>query len=285
MDKLYVDYQSVNIMEKEQQELAWLGKEIWKKQNPEIVAAFSDEIRELEASFAQELTKEAAGERESVIYWDRISNVVDMTDPVYGDYTSVMGPRLAEIRRQKRIPLIKKHTHPNDALPSPNDYYPIIRGDLRAILVLCPNLQILALSTSLTPILSSTHADALTDYWRRKTKGEGDDEGPCLIGKVIDVDRVYGEKMDEKWQELASLTAKVQEPKRLLRKERRQLERDILASRRRFDGYNARYKEELKSANSAFSAFVNATALEYARLLNVVMYISRDRENFYRFSA
>lgn len=78
------------------------------------------------------------------------------TEPEYGDHSSVKPKAFLELIKEGSMPLMDFHTHPQDALPSPEDCLMLITGIIegqplyRARMVLCPNVQILAVADNNT---------------------------------------------------------------------------------------------------------------------------------------
>lgn len=94
-------------------------------------------------------------ERSATIFYDPSTNQNGFTDVNQGDFTTVDSPTAKVIKEGKR-PIIEVHTHPINSLPSPPDYANMLTElegirAVRAIAVLNPNNQILALVTEQTP--------------------------------------------------------------------------------------------------------------------------------------
>ncbi len=110
---------------------------------------------------------EGEGEVSKTIYFDMKTGSVSATDTVSGDLSSVRSSIYDAVGESQR-PLIEMHNHPGDSLPSVVDYRFMILGDpetreraVRAIMVLTPQRQILALVTDETPFLTHDQIDQL----------------------------------------------------------------------------------------------------------------------------
>lgn len=97
-------------------------------------------------------------ERSRIIYYDPQNGRTAATEVKSGSVFEVSS-ELLTVWNQKKVPLIEVHTHPIESLPSIQDYLPVLVDPLgigedrliRAVEVLTPNHQILALASAQTP--------------------------------------------------------------------------------------------------------------------------------------
>lgn len=110
---------------------------------------------------------EGEAEVAKAVFFDVKTGLVGATDTVHGDFTSVRSA-FVDAYGNDRLPLLEMHTHPTESFPSVIDYQFMLLGNpeakvraIRAIAVLCPQTQILALATDQTPMLSPDQLHAL----------------------------------------------------------------------------------------------------------------------------
>lgn len=103
---------------------------------------------------------EGEGEVTKTVYYDIKTDSVGITDIVRGDLSSARSS-LIDAFGDDKFPIMEMHTHPNKSLPSIIDYQFMLLGNpearirgVKAIAVLCPQMQILALATDETPMLA-----------------------------------------------------------------------------------------------------------------------------------
>lgn len=123
-------------------------------------AYFEKSLRDLAALRPRARDGEEA-EASMTAYWDETAKTMKTplrTDLLHGEVNSA----IVEILKSGNSPLLDAHTHPSgiQRLPSVMDYFQLLQGDpasrwrvIRAITILNPNSQILAVATDTTPIL------------------------------------------------------------------------------------------------------------------------------------
>lgn len=123
-------------------------------------------IRESLESFAN---IRSVGERSLVIYYDPEKSLIDATEVIHGEFGSTTAATY-EVFQAGQIPLMEVHTHPHNELFSPLDYYRMIVNlfnepyrMLRAAVVLCPDIQVMALATPQTSLISQSMFQELAD--------------------------------------------------------------------------------------------------------------------------
>jgi hypothetical protein len=108
--------------------------------------------------------KKGDAERTQTIFYDDENHLLRVSPIAHGDFASVKTATL-QYMDDMMIPYLEIHTHPDNSLPSPVDYTRMItqgyesgRAIVRGMMVLCPDIQILALPTPFTPVLSPDNA-------------------------------------------------------------------------------------------------------------------------------
>lgn len=260
---------------------------LWK--NP----LFRSELREIGKEYWQMVTEKDAGERTVTVFVDPLTQAIGTTEVTFGDYTSVRGAvhSIDETIFSEKLPLMQLHTHPDDILFSPNDYYPLITKTalygygrrLKAVMVLCPNLQVLALATARTMLLSSDDANRLLGDWSRTVE---DDEGSKAVASNIEQLMIeHDRRTQEDLERTAMLAQTITSGTPLSRKERRGLRRKTEKRLTAFQGRERRFEQTLAELKNRIAALENAEVLEFARMINVALYMSTNTVDFYKFSA
>ncbi len=141
------------------------------------VYIYPPEIRELGAQLPYNpFEAKAAGERALPIYYDLDTHKIRTFAISYGDYASVNVGTISN-RSDTIMPILETHTHPYDSLFSPMDYARLLQEDpwvksrriVQGIVVLNPQIQVLALPTSRTPFYkSSSKVHSYIKNWQTK---------------------------------------------------------------------------------------------------------------------
>lgn len=247
-------------------------------------------------------SKKDAVERASTVYMDFVNGRIANTKIVEGEYRSVLpdGAELLEISDRGDLRLIDVHTHPTDTLFSPPDYYQLIAGDpehnlrlFKAIIVLCPDIQIMAIPTSQTPIMPPDEAtDHLSQLKNEFYETDSEKSGVVLKRhKVITNALLRTVKKD--WDE-------TQEYVRTLAVEIQKGSVDQTAAEDKLAGHlepafgyahkqgqkYLRIAEKISHRANLLDAQLTASLLmKCARDLNVKLYSSTNMQDFYEFSA
>lgn len=108
-------------------------------------------------------------EKARSLYFSLDKNNTDSTEIIFGTekYRVPATEQLLDLFFQGNIPMIGVHTHPNVGMLSPEDYTPLLldRGGAplcRAVMVIDPSIQVLAIATKDTPRFSNI--DSLHQY-------------------------------------------------------------------------------------------------------------------------
>lgn len=127
----------------------------------EMVEGFKFIPREQKDSLLKGINKEVELERGQTMYLNREDYNTYLTGIRHGGPYSVERD-LENILDANNIPVLEMHTHSTDVLPSSADYLTLTLDPyndgghiIRAIIVLCPRIQVLAVATRNTPSFSS----------------------------------------------------------------------------------------------------------------------------------
>ncbi len=289
MQNLYLQHKNVDVVPDAVKGVELQAKEEFKINNPIITRFLGKGFTILEKEFEELVNQKAPGERMIVIYQDQ-NGEMNSTEITFGEYTHVSTEARYNILRAGEQPLTEIHTHPINAIFSLSDYYPIIVDDgsgrplVKSVIVLCPDLQVMAFPTDKTPLLSPYQASDLVDIWNAKAIGEDGGEGSELIAGVQQLEKEYYEFLERRINEVDALLASEGELTQggiRKRKLRRKLQRDIekAAIRKRS------FEDRITQATSSLNAYINDRLIEFARLINVVLYSSTNTKDFYKFTA
>jgi len=259
------------------------------KNNP-VIAKIIREYPIIKGSFLEKVNKQALGERSMYLFRDPDTGDIQSSDIAFGEYTSVSSEAPFQLKDEGKEPFLGLHTHPDDVLFSPGDYETLITAYenrtplIRSKLVLCPNLQVLALVTNQTPVLPASKASRFVEKWKTKAEG-GDDEGIPLLMEELRIQKKFDDTIERELKVQLGNYKKTAQSERVKRRDRRETGRSEKKSKERLDRARAQYEEEIRKVDNLISVFSNAKLLELARLLNIVLYVSTNSRDFYKFSA
>ena len=292
MQRLYAQSRQVFIENESQRNERFKDAEEMKRRyppttNPLLKIAFHIFNKE----FIQMINKKAEGERGIVVFMDSLTQEISTTDIAHGEYCSVYLDSPYALISSGKLPLMRQHTHPDDALFSPTDYFNLItnydgngRG-IKAEMVLCPNLQVLALATDKTILLPSGEARRLIGDWESIPQGESDAEGKAIASAMEQLEIEVRRNHKEDLESIVNLTQTLTRGIPPSRKERRRLEREKEEILTAAQSRARRFEQALAELINKETAFGNTKLLEFARMINVALYISTNTVDFYRFSA
>jgi len=222
------------------------------------------------------------------------------TEPEFGDHTSVTPKAYLELIKEGCMPLMDFHTHPQDVLPSPEDNTMLITGIIkgspfyRARMVLCPNVQILAIADRNTVLFEQNRALEILKYYKE--------------------DNIYGEEFEEVMRRQEAVIGLQQ---RFQRSAEKILKRGLstmtdnanfylqgtltMEEIKRMTTLDQRFRTEQNKKiiklvkpmmareaehYSNFEQYArNKGHLQMLRNFNIKLYISDDMHNFYAFTA
>lgn len=141
--------------------------------------------------------RKADVESSSVIYFDTNEKVITVSPINFGEFERVEVSTL-DILKKGNLPMIEIHTHPSDNLFSPIDYLRMLvdldcgTPVVKSIMVLCPNMQVLALATRETPALDVDEANERLEVLDRTYSVESLKER-MLTNKYLSVEELMNQ--------------------------------------------------------------------------------------------
>jgi len=245
--------------------------------------------------------KKAPGERFSVISFDYEKRSWTVANPVKGAYTQVkIGPDFyAGIRGRPEYPVVEVHTHPDNALFSPVDYTSMLSSlangqrFYRGGIVLCPDVQILALATRQTPLYSYEEAVSLTKRWTDEIYTTQDRSLKKLKETYHAISQYGTGYMNTLAEEIAPQLAELEAMQERFKLSEDEVKKAVIAiiyqNRPTIDHDDAWHGRILSRArrklNDESSRLNNELLIKLARDLNVRLYISDNLTDFVAFSA
>lgn len=229
------------------------------------------------------------------LYLDMDTDKIDATGIDSGKVTEVALPFL-ELWQQRKVPGLLIHTHPASQMPSAIDYDTLLKDYLengtrllRGIMVLCPEVQILALATNKTPLLPTAKVDEMiiannkltTDFFEKVTKilTKAMEKG---IKRPLDLFTQYMQKTISLLQELSD--GRITKDEFDMRSSALEIEHDKSLQILRDEG-NPVIGKTAERVKHALNRFGNAALVSFARDANLKLYSSTDMVNFREFSA
>lgn len=233
---------------------------------------------------SDESVKEVEIEQARLMYMDTQSKL-RATSPLYGFGQEVdIGKTFKEALDNNGLPILPIHTHPKDANFSIQDYKQILIGNpqkevryFNSMMILCPDIQVLAVATKDTPIMEPDKADELIGT----RMGELNQKDVNLMGGLID----NLQKMAERKRvvdTLGALKAKVgdQFP---------DIINDAYQQHNVQEGESDQIAEAMEQTSKQVanerSRGTNAELFAFSKEMNVKLYFSTDMKTFKEFSA
>lgn len=234
-------------------------------------------------------------ERIKSIYYDQIDNSIGSTETEYGGLADVASSE-EHLQGSGKVVIMTAHTHPLDRMFSRVDFKPIITPkedesrDLNGILVLCPNIQILALASPQTPLLKREESNRIIEEWEEKIE---DDKLILLrkqVSKIALKKDLFLMKVDT---EVAKTGESIQkkydhgditgdEGDRLAMEKQQELMRD-------YTTFIETWQPEVNAAlNEMYDHYLhnlNNMLVEFSRFFNIKLFTSTNRKDFHIFSA
>lgn len=269
---------------------------------------FDDLAREIESSsgrdnivarYVRQLgQRKAIAERARVIYTTPWRGEVKATKIRSGEHTQVKtGSIYFILSLLGRIPLLDVHTHPGDSLFSPTDYFLLLTGPrryplVRAAVVLCPTVQILALATGTTPYLQPDKALRFINTYEEDIYGPDRKRIETLRARVKRVRKHRRNKILGDFTQSLVQPEQAEKDKQETRISNEEYESKFEETKKALkpdEIYERRYNRVLKKAEDKFlqeaSVALNRRLILFPRLLNIKLYYSIDMQNFFSFSA
>jgi hypothetical protein len=267
--------------------------------------AYLEPLRGMFAEAAKEYAEEKGkGERSKVIYYDFERRIIWNTETTHGEYATTTVPTydlfstlIPGNGEGRKLPLLEVHTHPENGLFSPKDLLRMVHGSgqvrgIRGSVVLCPDIQLLALATAQTPVYPQSHISQFLEEWESKIAEQDEHEGT----KVFEQRRITREHYDEYMNEIfKEIEGTCWAYKELLDKGEITVDQYARFFKREFHkskNYRERHErvERMEAASKRKrDAFVNrmhdSAHIKMLRELNIKLYSAHDLAYFTEFSA
>ncbi len=285
--ELYENYEDVPEVPDADSHLAALTEQYALLGTPEGRAL----LEELKAIYYQK----AAGERSTIIFFDRESGNLKRTPLSFGDITSTSSDYNMVIQ-EKGIPVINIHTHPRNAFFSIQDFSSMLTRAFSdempfdyASTVLCPDYQILAIATAETPVMELTEFEQLRDTYRASPEEQKRmDELRKRKAKVEGMLATFNSNSEKNLQEYQrTLLEEVGNQPDILKARIQQWAQDCQDF---FDNdfsprFNRVYAKASQQSNDYAAEVLNRNAVAFARAMNLKLYMATDGAHFREFSA
>ncbi len=232
----------------------------------------------------EQTDKPVTVEQTRVVFIDMKGNL-GSTSSEYGYGEEVdMGVPFREAREKTALPVVAIHTHPKDANFLFPDYKPLVLGDshedfrlVKSMVVLCPDMQIMAVATKDTPIFSNEKADELI----MGKMDENQRKDVAIMAKMI----ATMQSLSDRKQVVDTLD--------MLKKTAGEKFPEIVENARKEHNVQEGESEKIKSEMEAVTRStanelpqsLNADLVAFAREMNVKLYFSQDMRTFKEFSA
>jgi hypothetical protein len=238
----------------------------------------------IEDKILKQNEKSVAVEQARVVFIGGDGNI-SSTSSEYGYGEEVdLGVPFQETRQKNGLPIVAIHTHPKDANFSFPDYKPLILGNshenmrlVNSMIVLCPDIQIMAVATKDTPILSNKGADEL------------------IMGKLDENQKKDLTIMGQMIETLQSLSARKQivDTLGMLKQMAGEKYPDVVDKALKEhdvqEGESEKIQAEMKRVSKDTTdkgpQSLNADLIAFSSEMNVKLYFSQDMRTFKEFSA
>lgn len=296
MERLANEYRIVHVLSDEQREKDRLS--FPPSTNPDTESFY----QRMKNSQDKLLDTEAAGERSSVIYLDHIlDDHFQVTNPAFHEYAR--GEIVtADLYLSGKIPVVEEHTHPKDSLLSPPDYSRLLikgynngRRVVNGLILVCPNVQILAVPTPQTPLLLLEEID---EFMQASQERSETPENPHVNmdalkeiteQAVATINNLAITSFQQNMRSVVELEQKIKAGLITENEARFQIEILFGRSEREQDkivkNITTEQADQLTMFWTGFNRYNNTLMNETARSLNVVLFSSTNMKDFKQFSA
>jgi hypothetical protein len=260
----------------------------------------NDFLQESKARIEGIRNRQAAVERSRTIYSDRDDlATIKATEIVHGTYSQVQAG-LYDVIDNGGIPLLDVHTHPSDSPFSIHDYAPIITeyfvdgpAAVNGLIVICPNIQILALATALTPMLLPEATEQLMQNSAQEFEDRKNTIYDPLLQRFLRTQEGFIKIPFNRLQNFLRTASVMEEEMKTQGFTDDEIKRkltDYAEEHRRITAQATTYLEEVLSRRQreCFDTIAyqgNYRAIDFARSQRVELYSSTNFRDFYRFSA
>ncbi|KKU62412.1 MAG: hypothetical protein UX87_C0049G0013 [Candidatus Amesbacteria bacterium GW2011_GWA1_47_16] len=229
-------------------------------------------------------------EQARVIIINTDTQMLGATEPVYGMGAEVnLMETLDKVPTGNSLPLIIVHTHPQDQLFSFDDYFPMLIGEpetgrrfFRGIMVLTPEMQVMAVATSDTPI-----------FWNAKEAEQ------FILAHNTEFEEMKIANVKEKLKQLDEIGLKKNFLQTLEAVKAMEFDTDdatkqqLNAMVKKIQNKEVETLPELESQSQLISReganmqgwLTNSSLVRFANMMQVKLYSSTDTRNFREFSA
>jgi len=223
-------------------------------------------------------------EQARVVFIDRNLNIKS-TSPEYGHGNEVdLSVSFNEARQKGGLPIMAIHTHPEDSNFSFFDYRPLILGNphekvrlFNSMVVLCPDMQVMAVVTKDTPIFSNEKADELVMDKMNETK----QKDVIVMGKLINsLQQLSKRKLLVDKLMLVKSMAGDKYPNVVDKALR---DHDVQGGE--LDNIQKAMDETMKASANEIPRRLNSDLIKFSREMHVKLYFSQDMRTFKEFSA
>lgn len=247
------------------------------------------------------LNQTAKVERAREFFYDPKDRRLKVSGITEGTYNLVRSD-LPNITSQGKIPLLSMHTHPINVLFSAKDYMRLIVNPgtgqerfVRGTIVLCPDIQIMALATSLTPSLDDDQKiEEFEQFWQHDgVKDEVTEYREKRLEKIKNLSSKYGEVMIKNFQQQNSAIDELYdlskagdisswEAEELIKNV---IESGLARSEKTYERFATAGSAVLTRLDNKLEWLENRINVDLARSVGVQLYTSTDRKNFYAATA
>lgn len=254
--------------------------------------------RERRARWQKVFEAQEPVERYRSIFLNKNDNQIYVTPSVHGTYTRVTSDTI-DLFEEGHTPLFEIHTHPANTLFSHFDYARLslvtVDGAFRALkgtILLCPDLQLLALATPETMLFTITQLDKFLDRYDLKKTTIGSRISNLTKRMVNITDKPYEKRIEIMLKGNRLICEEEQHYIKGLYSEeeyKRALDETTKESLQKLDAFYDKYEQTALNKMRALKAERNMlyilNELEIAREVNPKLYIATDFRHFKEFTA
>lgn len=252
----------------------------------------------VDAKYLEFINRQGEVERARTFYIDPPELSIKASEISFGEHTSVQGKTIGLLNDEKS-PILEAHTHPTDSLPSAQDYWPLITRLYKdesipvasAIIVACPNIQILALATRETPVMTLDDAKALWTEYDSPSEDEKQTRNTLMkrikkvqnsITTTVDITKQALDYIRRQEQKMLADGQSEEAIVAMLKAAEKDFEKQLTLFQKK---YGRNFERASQQFWNFFKISYNTRLIEFTRLINVKLYSSTNCRDFYEFSA
>jgi hypothetical protein len=262
-------------------------------------------LAELQRRILEDIYQDAEikgeAERSRIVYLDLQDWQVKATGIEYGEHSSVT-LRLSALPESDALNVMHMHTHPHDFLPSVQDTSLMISGFavdeyrvqryVKAELIICPSMQILAVATPRTPLFPPEEAKEVINNWQTAYQEQVSPRSDALQAlRCLAITR----KINPQFETYAEITAY----QRYVAEKIANNEVTEGEGRRLIYNFETEHYALLKAlveeaiqieqlviqeSDRYSDQTLNSLQMEYARAMHILLYASTNMQDFHLFS-